>query len=402
MLPIVAIGAVALAGLLLEGCGGGHPNDDGDASRSDTLPAPQNSAPMLSVPNSSNFFRETNNELTITASDPDGDNIDLSMSGNPPSSSLRITENRPGFIRGIFSWMSACSYNANQARVTFRAVDRRGGENSENVSLTLRNMIVSGGGVYNINRDLSFCRGTYSDIALNVTGNNVSIHGNGATINPGEGSAIRALLGSMISAQGRSNLVIEGFNLGNNNVRGAAGAISLRNCYDFTVANSTFISSRIYNSRINGNAAVLIEQGSNGRLINLTVNSEGARYLATDTSVGLLFLNGANNMTIRNCIINGNGYYQGITLQGGSNTLISDSEVSGNADGIALFSSNRNTISGCNIHDNVLLGVYLSATYGTTLTSSNNIIANNTFSNNRMGAINTTSSGNVAIGNTYR
>lgn len=417
MLPIlVGVGAVALAGLMLEGCGGESPERDGGVDIAVPPPPPppphQNSSPVLSVQNNVNIYQEINNEVTVTATDQDGDNIQLSARYLPSSSIFRVVESRPGFARGIFSWNPECNWNLEQPVIRFSASDGRRGLDEEIVRLRLMNLIVSGNGVYNVNQNLNLCPDHYQRVQLNIAADNVTVNGNNSTL-----ENIELVTGGVISGQNRRNISINSINI---IATGAAEGIRFR---DSTNVNLSNINIRV--ERVN-NGGILFSQVSQGSLSNITVNGgiiDSAIFLGACSylnltnvvisgggpvplfdnplRIGMLTVHSSHNITIDRSRVSGSGISPGISLTGTRNSSISRTEVFRNNDhGIRVGSSSSNIIENCNIHDNqgfgITLGGIAPAGY-----SNNNVIQNNRIANNRNGSVSnqTENSGNIFRGN---
>jgi len=413
MLPIlVGVGAVALAGLLLEGCGDGNEKSD-DASVSPS-PGP-NTNPVLSLPGNATVHREVENEIPFSASDADGDSLNVFISGNPSSAQfqLRVLESRPGLVRGVLAWIPTCSWNAGNTSIRIAASDNRGGIVGQNINLAVTNLIVSGGGVYNISQSLTLCRGTYSGVRFNVRGNDVSLDGGGSTIRDVamSGSSAR----SVISIEDGTGVNVSNFNILNNGSN-AASMVRFNNCNHSTVENLNVDAGfreglGIYGSRdvsgsnitINtrGDLALSIGNSSMVRLERMAIAGFGT---GPDTGIrfGLIHLLDSNNISVTDSRISRsvNPGISAIYFQNTNTSSLRSSEIFlNNGGGIALDSNSRfNLISGCNIHDNEY-GINLSArdSRGDPVYL-NGIIENNRFSNNRAGNYNA----DAVSGNTFR
>jgi len=113
-------------------------------------------------------------------------------------------------------------------------------------------------------------------------------------------------------------------------------------------------------------------------------------YVITDLTIDgggskncILIGNSSDYFTIRNCIVYNSQYgmdYAGIKLHNTNNGLLINNTCFDNAHGIFLQEGcNNNNISRNKIHDNLNRGIYISEYIAW---SSNNIILNNTISNN--------------------
>ena len=128
---------------------------------------------------------------------------------------------------------------------------------------------------------------------------------------------------------------------------------------------------------------------------NIILDGNGRTITGGNTGSGV-FLSGRTGVTIKN--LNVQKFSQGILLDDSSNNTLTGNTASNNSDGIALSyssvrTSNDNILTDNTVSDNYDHGIHLDA-------SRNNVLTDNTASNNNVGIYLSFSSNNTLTGNT--
>jgi len=128
----------------------------------------------------------------------------------------------------------------------------------------------------------------------------------------------------------------------------------------------------------------------NGRPIYYWVNEHGKQV---PSDAGYVVLINCTNIVVKDLNLTKNG--QGVVFKYTSNSFIQNVNVSGNWDGVYIeaYSSN-NTIIDCTVTNNLLIGIYISNSWG-------NTVSNNRVSKNNYGVfLDESSNANIIVNNT--
>ncbi len=404
MLPIVAIGAVALAGLFLHGCGGDNDNSSEDASTpggDSSMPTPdtyvpprRNSPPVLTIANNFNAYREWSNEIPFSVSDADGDNITYAVSSHPGNLGVRILENRPGLLRGVLTWAPGCAWSGANPNVRVAMSDNRGGNDEEYVNVAVSNLVASGRGMIDVNQSLTLCTGSYTGVSFNITADNVILNGAGSTLREGE-----VRIANMVNVENRRGVRISNIRFVNTNDM-VGRYITMDGCSDGSVSGVTIQGGHgegigIYRSRnmsvarttINtlGDLAISLDTANTVNISQVDITGSGEE-VRTDFRFGLIEMFNSSGVTIISSRISRSGYLGvgAIGLHSVNNSTVQFTELFQN-NGAAITIDDRSSndrIAGCNIHDNRGYGI----AFGTA--SRGHTIEDNTFRNNAAGNVN--------------
>ncbi len=308
-------------------------------------------------------------------------------------------------------------------------------------------MIVSAGGSYLMDADISGCTGSgiiisanntildcnghvidgtdatnsygvYANVAQNITVTNCTITNftNGVMFNYTSSSTVSWVNSSLHASHG--------FFLRNSNNSTLANNTALRNYYygfwlNFSNNNTLVNNSAISNRGDISGVGLRFENSSNNTVLNNTAFA--------NEIVGFQMLSGSNNNLLQNntayassAFLSGYGFSitaclnitvagnnvsknlrYGISLSGVNNSLIANNTVSSNSyPGITLSAAKNNTVSNNNASQNSQYGIYLTS-------ANDSVVSNNTVNNNTQygiyllaSSMNNTIANNTAINNT--
>ncbi|MCS7134458.1 MAG: right-handed parallel beta-helix repeat-containing protein [Candidatus Pacearchaeota archaeon] len=153
---------------------------------------------------------------------------------------------------------------------------------------------------------------------------------------------------------------------------GGDRGIELKNCYNFTIINSTFYkqSEAIY---LDGSRKILIQDTSiSNSSIGILIEGGGKNkinatriYNSTGDGIGIKIKESQDNIILNSKIFK--NQEQGVYFNSSVNNLILNSEIFGNKDGIYVYSSRNTTILNNSINNNSERGIQVEKSNLTTI-----------------------------------